>query len=412
MARRWNSISPKVKLIAALAALGMLAVTPIQFATGQVPLTLEPEDAGYIGLQMDSSGNRFRYFNPDHSVNASQTFKASSCKYTPVSPATGFNLVKLSPTPGTSAVGYSTSGSGKFGLGINTAEGTGKCTQINAPNELLTLELQNGSGQTPFAGKYLDYMELDIEWKFNATINIALYREGDQVDSFSVSCADSDCGPDSADGDNNRIRVPATGTVLFDEIRLFATGGSGAAVTLEAGADGTPALPGGLGASLSTGESVFHVVALGEGVLTCGAGSNVATEGAAVTLTRLSEAGDPSSNPDGSPCIPINYELTRDGNLIDFLKDPTQDPNASFRVEVNAWDPETAQNPIPASTVFPPDPGGESLVWCDGTSAAPVMPAGDHFWCLVSQRSELVGSGQMQVYETVLLEGDARITRG
>jgi hypothetical protein len=131
-----------------------------------------------------------------------------------------------------------------------------------------------------------------------------------------------------------------------------------------------------------------------------------------VTLTRLSETGDPSSNPDGSPCIPINYELTRDGNLIDFLKDPTQDPNASFRVEVNAWDPETAQNPIPASTVFPPDPGGESLVWCDGTSTAPVMPAGDHFWCLVSQRSELVGSGQMQVYETVLLEGDARITRG
>lgn len=53
------------------------------------------------------------------------------------------------------------------------------------------------------------------------------------------------------------------------------------------------------------------------------------------------------------------------------------------------------------------------LLWCDGTSAAPVMPglAGDHFWCLVSQRSELVGGGQMQVYETVLLEGDARITR-
>ena len=410
MARRWKTSSRKAKLIAGLAVLGMLAVIPIQFATGQTPLTLEPQEAGYIRLQMSSQGNSFKYFNPDNSLNASQTFRASSCRYTPVSPASGFNLVGLSPTPTTSAVGYSTSGSAKFGLGINTSEGTGKCTQINAPNELLTLELRNGSGQA-FAGKYIDYMELDVEAKFSATINIDLFREGVQVDHFVESCTASDCGPDSADSDNFRIRVPREGAVLFDEMRLSAAGSSGAAVVLEAGADGTLALPSGLGASLSTKDSVFHVVSLGEGVLTCGAGSNVATEGAAVTLTRLSEQGDPSSNPDGSACVPINYELTRDGNLVDFLKDPTQDPNASFKVEVNAWDPETAQNPIPASVVFPPNPSGESLLWCDGTSAAPVMPAGDHFWCLVSQRSELVGGGQMQVYETVLLEGDARITR-
>lgn len=411
MPRRWKNSSRKVKLAATLAALGMLAVIPIQLATGQTPLALEPQDAGYIRLQMDPAGNSFRYFNPDNSLNASQTFRASSCRYTPVSPASGFNLVGLSPTPGTSAVGYSTSGSAKYGLGVNTAEGTGKCTQVNAPNELLKLELQNGPSQA-FGGKYIDYMELDIEWKFNATINIDLYRGGVRVDGLVVSCANSDCGPDSADGDNNRIRVPATGSVLFDEMRLFATGGSGAAVTLEAGADGTPAFPSGLGASLSTRDSVFHVVGLGEGVLSCGAGSNVATEGAAVTVTRLSAPGDPTSNPDGSECVPINYKLTRDGNLVDFLKDPTQDPNASFKVEVTPWNPEAAQNPIPASTVFPPNPSGESLLWCDGTSAAPVMPAGNHFWCLVSQNAELVGGGQMQVYETVLLEGDARITRG
>jgi hypothetical protein len=328
-----------------------------------------------------------------------------------VSPASGFNLVRLSPTPDTSAVGYSTSGSGKFGLGVNTAEGTGKCTQVNAPKELLTLALQNGPGATnPLAGKYIDYMELDIEWKFNATINVALYRDGAAVgDPYVISCVDSDCGPDSADGDNNRIRVPATGTVLFDEMRLFATGGSGAAVTLEAGSDGTPVFPSGLGASLSTKESVFHVMSLGEGVLTCGEGSNLATEGAAVTVTRLSAPGDPMSNPDGSDCIPINYELTRDGNQVDFLKDPTQDPNASFTVQVNAWDPETAQNPIPASIVSPPT--GQSLVWCDGTSAAPVMPEGDYFWCMFAQSAELVSEGQMQVSESMLLEGDARITR-
>src|SRR5688500_158182 len=217
MALQRRTRSMTLRLAVALAALGMLALSPLQLATGQTPPTLEPEEAGYTRLQMDPHGNRFRYFNPDHTLNASQTFRASSCRYTPVSPASGFNLVGLSPTPGTSAVGYSTSGSARFGLGINTAEGTGKCTQVNAPNELLTLELQNGPGATnPLAGKYIDYMELDIEWKFNATINVALYRDGAPVGApYVISCVDSDCGPDSADGDNNRIRVPATGTVLF-----------------------------------------------------------------------------------------------------------------------------------------------------------------------------------------------------
>jgi hypothetical protein len=420
MAHRWRAPSRLVKAVAALAAVGMFSFSPIPLATGQAPLTLEPQDAGYLRLQMDSQASRFRQFDPENALSASQTFKASSCRYTPVAPASGFNLVALSEAPTSGDVGYSTNGSAKYGLGVNTGEGTGKCTQINAPNEALTLRLQNGPGEA-LEGMYVDAMELDIEAKFNATINIELFRDGVSVgDTFVESCTSSgsDCGPDSADGDNFRVRVPRTGTILFDEMRLFATGSAGSAVVLEAGADGTNAFGAGdpeftgLGESLGTKDSVFHLVSLGEGVLTCSTGSNLAFEGAAVTLERRSFPGDPSLNPDGSPCIPINYELTRDGNEVEFLKDPTQDPNGSFDIQVDAWDPETAANPIPASTVFPPDPGGESLVWCDGTTADPVMPAGDHYWCLVAQSAELVGSGQMQVTEAVLLEGDARITRG
>ena len=77
-------------------------------------------------------------------------------------------------------MGYSTSGSAKYGLGVNTNEGTGKCTQINAPNERLTLNLQNGPGDA-LEGMYVDYMELDIEAKFNASITIELYRDGSPV---------------------------------------------------------------------------------------------------------------------------------------------------------------------------------------------------------------------------------------
>ena len=424
MAHRWKQTSRSAKVIAGLAVMALLALLPSQFATGQAPLTLEPEDAGYIRLQMNSGGNRFRYFAPGDDVNeaAIQSFKASNCVYTPVSPASGFNLVGLSPTPGTSKVGYSTSGSGKFGLGINTSEGTGKCTQTNTPNEKLTLSLLNGAGDPNLEGMYVDYMELDIEAKFNAVISIELWRDGQQVgDTLVEDCTSSgsDCGPDSTDGDNFRLRVPAEGTVLFDEVRLYATGGSGAAVTLEAGADGTLAWPGGLGESLSTKDSIFHLVSLGEGVLSCdaGDGSAFAFEGATVTVERQSFPDNPDLNPDGTECIPINYELTRDLNTVEFLKDPTQDPNASFHIEVNAWDPEEAANPIPASKVYPPEPLGQPLVWCDGTAAAPVMPAGDHFWCLFRQSAELVGFNEttqvteMQVTESVLLEGDARIIR-
>jgi len=284
---------------------------------------------------------------------------------------------------------------------------------------VLDLSLQNAAGQA-MSGKYIDYMELDVEAKFNATINVEMWKDGEHVDTEIISCTTSDCGPDSSDGDNFRIRVPASGESLFDQVKLYATGPSGGAVTLEAGSDGTLAYGAGdsgvtgLGESKNTKDSLFHIVQLGEGVLDCG-GNSVATEGAAVTLTRL-DGGDPTVNPDGTPCIPINYDLTRSGNTVDFIKDAAQDPSAAFEVEVNAWDPEPAANPIPTSTVFPPAEG-EAIVWCDGTAAEPTMPDG-HYWCLIDISAELVPAPDgetgnwMQVSETVLLEGDARITRG
>ena len=197
---------------------------------------------------MNSQANKFTYV-PLSGSNTSQTFRSVSCSYTPVSPSSGFNLMALSssPSPG-SKVGYLTSSSSRFGLGVNNTgvgEGTGKCTQINnyATREVLDLSLQNAAGQA-MSGKYIDYMELDIEAKFNATINVEMWKDGVQVGTEVISCTSSDCGPDSSDGDNFRVRVPATGKTLFDQIKLYATGPSGGAVTLEAGADGTPGLRG------------------------------------------------------------------------------------------------------------------------------------------------------------------------
>ena len=257
-------------------------------------------------------------------------------------------------------------------------------------------------------------------------MTIELFRDGASVgETFVESCtiSGSDCGPDSADGDNFRVRVPRTGTILFDEIRLFATGSAGSAVVLEAGADGTSAFGAGdpevtgLGEPSTTKDSVFHLVTLGEGrpdVLQPARTSP--SEGAEPSRsTRRSFPGDPTLNPDGSPCIPINYELTRDGNQVEFLKDPDPGPERLLRHPASTRGiPETAANPIPASTVFPPDPawGAPRVVRRHG-GGDPVMPAGDHYWCLVASRAPSSSAAvRCRSPEAVLLEGDARVTRG
>ena len=188
MAQRWKQLSRRWKALAIVAALGVVAIAPLQLATvvpASAATALQPTDAGYIDLQMNSQGNKFTYV-PLSGSNTSQTFRSVSCSYTPVSPSSGFNLMALSSSPSTgSKVGYLTSSASRFGLGVNNTgvnEGSGKCTQINnyASREVLDLSLQNAAGQA-MSGKYIDYMELDIEAKFNATINVELWKDGVQV---------------------------------------------------------------------------------------------------------------------------------------------------------------------------------------------------------------------------------------
>jgi hypothetical protein len=140
---------------------------------------------------------------------------------------------------------------------------------------------------------------------------------------------------------------------------------------------------------------------ISDGVLGCTAGNNVATE-RGVTITRL-------ANADGSACVLIPYILTRDGNSVSFLKDLLTQTAAQFRVEVNSWDPEPAQNPVPPTKVDTPTPT-HNLQWCNGTVASPLLP-GSEVTCLITQSTTIVGGGQMQVSETYYLKGDIRWQR-
>ncbi len=202
---------------------------------------------------------------PGGSSGGQQTLSATSCELK----STGATLASLSATPSTAKVGLIS-----HGIGVKTsAEGTtSKCGQINPTNQVLTLKIPSTG---PLAGKHFDFAELDIEINNKATINAAIYNNGSQVDAnastpavdnlvLNCTSSPSSCGP--RDSNNYRIRVPSAGAVQFDEIRLWSTGSSTALVSsssIELEGSEAPYLPGGLGASLNTRDSVFHVVAAG-----------------------------------------------------------------------------------------------------------------------------------------------------
>jgi hypothetical protein len=123
----------------------------------------------------------------------------------------------------------------------------------------------------------------------------------------------------------------------------------------------------------------------------------------------------------GTDCPPAVFTATFDGRQLDVNKPDGEHLN--LLVKVDAWDPETAVNPVPATTVSPPLPAHAGL-WCDGsgTIADPYTePTADgssvpEMWCLESQSTVSFGpdgSGNqlMQVTETWLLEGDATLCR-
>jgi len=115
----------------------------------------------------------------------------------------------------------------------------------------------------------------------------------------------------------------------------------------------------------------------------------------------------------GVNCPPVQFTPTFDGTELNLIKPDS--PPVQLKVDVTAWDPEPAQNPVPATIVTPPAPDGEPGVWCDGTPQSYTMPAG-HSWCLINQSTQLAGhDGEgtqlMQVTESWLLDGDATLCR-
>jgi len=206
----------------------------------------------------------------------------------------------------------------------------------------------------------------------------------------------SDSGPDSADGDNYRWLVdPAS---PFDKLVLSVDPSTpGGAFSLEGGADGTSPLPGGLGAALSTSDSVFQLAFTG--VLDCG--QSAPTVGGDGTPTADLTRGQNAN------CERIPYLLRTDKNgsaqsvlLQKLLGDQT---GANFTMTI-VWEPEPASNPLQATSIDYGQ-GPQDVQWCGGTPGAPI-PVPGQMWCLTSQQVALAGGGNVQMTEGYFGSGD------
>jgi hypothetical protein len=408
----------RIRALCAFAALMALAVgvtvaLPGSSASADGGLTFTigdfPPDTGVVRLRLGDQ-DTFTY-QPAGGTAVTQSLPTPSNCNLPNPLALSTVGVTLSGAP---AGGQQQGKLGFFddGLGVQVkGEGNGSpCGQVSGTQKL-TLALSGA-----LAGKRMDFVEVDVEGKFGVTLKAQLYlgTSSTPVKTEIYATGGPDSGPDSVDGDNFRVRVPKTGTVLFDRIVLSVDESTpGGAFSLEGGADGTMALEGGYAATKlgGTTDSIFHItdaslLECGESTPTVGGGTSPA-----VSVTLLEEGCT-----EGIPYSLTTEKLADGQQGILFQKDA--EGTSQFR-STFTWAVEEAAYPVPATKIdFTPNGGladAEAMQWCEGTYASPQLPsAGDVTWCLVKHTAVVqspteVGGKRvrmMQITEEVYGLGD------
>jgi hypothetical protein len=362
-------------------------------------------DAGQLRLHMSTNGYRYSYVDAGGTTLLMQPIsQRSRCTYdsTPT-------LVAATANAG-SSVGFSTSNAQ---IGVDSRDGSAKCTQVNVSPESLTLDLTNGNGST-MAGLYATYAQLDVELKFSPRVTIQAFKDNGAVgDPVQYDCSTvSDCGPDrDSAGDNSYIRFPIAGTLLFDKlvITAAATGASttSAGFSLEGGND--------LYLDGTRKDSIFYMATPAEEALCPGDSISEPTGAGTATVTYLGTP-DPDCLDPKAALLAYTRDATTNDRQLTFLSGGGT--AATFDVFI-PWDPEIATNPVFLSDTDPAgDDGNPAGEWCDGgplsDPPAPAtdfdMPAGES-WCAYSLQAEPVGGANIQVTERWLLNQDANLRR-
>jgi hypothetical protein len=263
--RRWSWAG----LLAVMAAVS-LSMLP---AMGQGPIT---EDVGLVRLHLGSDGDRFVFDPTAPGSDQVQILSETNCRLS----SSGATLVSVVGS-GAQANKHPYAGLKDHRLGVGqNGEGNGEpCARINKDlGQALTLGLTGA-----LQGHSVGYAEIDLGFKFNGDAALELRRGGVLIDTVVVPCSGtSDCGPDSAGNDNERVILwldpsdaPEPGhwqsfeiAGVFDTIvvKPGAAAVSGA-VSLEGGHDGSA--PGPLGADLGTNDTLFGLVEAFDGEIDC-----------------------------------------------------------------------------------------------------------------------------------------------
>lgn len=323
-------------IVAASAAL-LVAGTSITTAQGAVnagntppppPPVAGTPTGGWLTLQTGAV-NQVSYFPTAAAATAVQPLTAgATCQ--PL--ATDGSLLGIAGTPGGAALKY-----GSIGV-IGAASPTKTCTQVNGPTESLDLTINLG-------GPVASAAFLDMEVKGSSRIVATAKLAGNPVATYELQTGSSigaatsaipsscrtndDYGNDDHEDGNCRWAIstptwlgPDDG-VYFDSLSLVALKG---AFSLEGGADSGAAkvtLP----APLPPKSSFFELAA---DLIECGATSDAVGGGAdaPVTFTRL------GTNVDGSPCAPVAFSLTSQGNQLHFTKPLNVQTGAQYVFDV------------------------------------------------------------------------------
>lgn len=388
-------------LVALVSLLGLVLVN----VGGASGLHEGTSDTEFVGLHLDSDGAFFY-----HAELAPQHLGISQC------------LVTDAPAIG-SLVSFAGSNKG-LGLSFDSlgvrSQGPGRSCGRTSGGESFEISINNATDDL-LADLNFYSMELDIEAKQNAVVvaetflggsagtSVGIFElrtgssatappiPGDTTHSATSTAGEgatanclqgvSDSGADSGANDNCRWTIEPG--VPFDTV-VFTTP-EGGEFGLEGGED--------------TGEdSLFYLTDVG--VLDCG-DTEVTGDGLGAPLVSVTRRAQTDCQLKeftlGSGAFPADVGIA-EGADQSFTFDPSGggagQANATFDMTVT-WVPEPAQNPVPA-TLMDYDGDGSSdgsLVWCDGTTAAPALPGTGEPWCLVEQHTTLVGSGMMQVVE-------------
>lgn len=393
------------------------------------PAFVQVTDAGYLSLQVGATSVRVRHIGPTGTVLETENFAVSSkCEVTG-----GGRLLTFVSSTG--KVGINNNGLGtKTKNNCSTDEG-----RTGISPELFTVALGSKFTGVPVS---IDRVELDIEGKFGSELAWSTNASPATAGQTSLS-TNSDNGPDSGIGDNNRVDIGTLGSLAdnFTSLSLRATGDKGE-VALDGGGDS--GFTSALANSKGTYESLFLLVSTKSfeytvpcgGTVTASSADNQSDQGTVsdskidnVVFVRLPNKGTGSCDTTNK-LIGLNLQASNGGttgNADDVVVDPSDSAadgstqNVRARVQI-IWSVETAgktpaevEAELARTIDYTPDTTTTDDVpvqWCTSVpstvAANPLSPSvldavghpAGQAWCLISDQRVMSGTviTQTQIY--------------